>query len=258
MPTADATHSEDLHALVRSWTRSLRARNLSPKTVRTYGDSALQFAAHVSAHAPDVAPADLQRRHVEEFLADLAGRAAAATVSVRYRGLQQFFGWMVDEEEIARSPMERMRTPEVPEQPVPVVALADARELLAACEGKGFAERRDTAVIRLFLDTGMRLSELAGLTLNDLDLDLDVNVALVLGKGRRQRGRHRRLAPAPVPPHLRPRVAVGGRQRRRPDAPGRLALAADAQSLRRQRGGPARPRRPPPPGPRRPPVRCYR
>lgn len=48
-----------------------------------------------------------------------------------------------------------------------------------------FDDRRDTAIVRLFLDTGMRLSEMAGLTLSDIDLDADV--ALVLGKGRRPR-----------------------------------------------------------------------
>jgi site-specific recombinase XerC len=53
--------------------------------------------------------------------------------------------------------------------------------------GKDFDDRRDTAVIRLFLDTGMRLAELAGLSLDDHDLDLDQGVAVVAGKGRRPR-----------------------------------------------------------------------
>jgi site-specific recombinase XerC len=52
--------------------------------------------------------------------------------------------------------------------------------------GKGFDERRDNAIIRLFLDTGMRKSELAGLRVSDVDLDVD-QVAIVLGKGRRHR-----------------------------------------------------------------------
>ena len=51
--------------------------------------------------------------------------------------------------------------------------------------GRGFDDRRDTAIVRLFLDTGMRVSEMAGLSVADIDLDMDV--AVVLGKGRRPR-----------------------------------------------------------------------
>jgi integrase/recombinase XerC len=59
------------------------------------------------------------------------------------------------------------------------------RRLLAACAGKGFEARRDTAMIMLLLDTGARRAELVDLKLAHVDLDLDV--LLVLGKGRRER-----------------------------------------------------------------------
>ena len=59
------------------------------------------------------------------------------------------------------------------------------RRLLKTCVGRSFDERRDSAILRLFMDCGVRLSELAGLTLSDLDLD--INVVTVLGKGRRPR-----------------------------------------------------------------------
>ncbi len=51
--------------------------------------------------------------------------------------------------------------------------------------GRGFDDRRDTAIVRLFLDTGTRVSEMAGLSVADIDLDMDV--AVVLGKARRPR-----------------------------------------------------------------------
>jgi integrase len=57
--------------------------------------------------------------------------------------------------------------------------------LLAACSGKSFEERRDTAIIRLFVDTGMRRAESLGLRVADVDFDQDV--AVVLGKGSRPR-----------------------------------------------------------------------
>jgi integrase len=66
-----------------------------------------------------------------------------------------------------------------------VLSEADLIRLLKACDGTTFEERRDLAAILLLIDTGMRLGELAGLSLEDLDLDL--NVARVLGKGRQPR-----------------------------------------------------------------------
>jgi integrase len=73
----------------------------------------------------------------------------------------------------------------VPETSPDVVTEDEVRRLIAACEGRAVDDRRDAAIIRLFLDTGMRLSELAGLQVGDIDWD--ANVAIVLGKGRRQR-----------------------------------------------------------------------
>ena len=54
--------------------------------------------------------------------------------------------------------------------------------LLAACKGDAFEDLRDTAIIRLLLDTGLRRTELATLQLEDLDLD--VHTAYVAGHGR--------------------------------------------------------------------------
>jgi site-specific recombinase XerD len=168
--------------LVTSWLRSLRARNLAEKTVRTYADSARALLDH----SEEDTVADVSRQQVEEFLVDLAARFKPATVSVRYRALQQLFAWLADEDELDVSPMAKMRPPVVPEQPVSVLSLDQQKALIAACDGKAFVDRRDTAIIRLFLDTGMRLAELTNLRLDDLDLDVD-KVAMVMGKGRRAR-----------------------------------------------------------------------
>ena len=83
------------------------------------------------------------------------------------------------------SPFETMRPPTVPEQPVPVLDDATLTTLLRACAGNTFENRRDTAIVRLFLDTGMRASELMGLELDDVDREQ--SVAFVMGKGGRGR-----------------------------------------------------------------------
>ncbi len=62
-----------------------------------------------------------------------------------------FWRWALDEEEIDRNPMERMKPPRVPDKPVPMVADADFRKLLKASEGRDFTSRRNTALLLLTL-----------------------------------------------------------------------------------------------------------
>jgi integrase/recombinase XerC len=56
-----------------------------------------------------------------------------------------------------------MRPPNVPEQPVPVLAPDDLRRLLKVCDGKGLVARRASALLLVFIDTEARLAEVAGL-----------------------------------------------------------------------------------------------
>jgi site-specific recombinase XerC len=78
-----------------------------------------------------------------------------------------------------------MKPPAIPEQPILVLPDEALRRLFAACAGKDFEARRDTAMIMLLLDSGARRAELVGLQVEGLDFEHDV--ARVIGKGRRER-----------------------------------------------------------------------
>jgi site-specific recombinase XerC len=119
-------------------------------------------------------------------VADQLERWKPLTARNRYRGLQAFLKWAVAEGELDASPMAGMNPPQIPDEPPPVLTDEELRRLLKACEGRDFTDRRDAAILRLFLDTGVRVSEAAGIMLPG-DLDLDDQVVIVLGKGRRPR-----------------------------------------------------------------------
>jgi hypothetical protein len=72
--------------------------------------------------------------HVEGQGACIWGSLSPATVAKHHRSLQQLFKWLTDDGEIARSPMERMSPPSVPEQPVPILDDAALSALLRARE----------------------------------------------------------------------------------------------------------------------------
>jgi site-specific recombinase XerD len=175
----------DIRALARSWDRSLRALNRSSNTRDAYLESLAQFGDFLLRSNLPTEVSQLRREHVEAWLADLAERRAPSTVAARYKATRLFFAWCVEECECETSPMANMKPPPIPEIPVPIVDEDALKKLLKVCEGRDFTARRDMALVRLLIDSGLRRGELAGLVLEDLDLDQDVVV--VLGKGRRPR-----------------------------------------------------------------------
>jgi site-specific recombinase XerD len=181
----------DLSGLVISFQRHLRAANRSPATIETYSQSTHQLAAFLTERGMPTEAAKVRREHIEAFLEYLLDLHSPATANNRYRGLQQFFGWLLDEGEITDNPMARMKPPKIPDEGgISVLSPEELRALLKACEGSTFEDRRDTALVMTFLDTGARLAEIADLRLDSedgSDLDLDGGVVRVLGKGRRQR-----------------------------------------------------------------------
>jgi site-specific recombinase XerD len=176
----------DLPGLIRSFERHLRAANRSPRTIEKYTLAARQLTKFMAEHDGPVNAADIKRRDVEGYLSFLLERYKPGTALTRYQDLQQLFKWLVDEEEIDVSPMAKMTPPLLPEVPVPVLDEAQLKALLATCTSREFDDLRDQAILRLLIDTGMRVGECAGLELGHLDIDED-NVAVVLGKGRRPR-----------------------------------------------------------------------
>jgi site-specific recombinase XerD len=180
----------DVRTLARSWRLSLQA-NRSPNTIEVYGSALMRFTEHLIERGMPTEAERIMREHVESFLAQmLEDGAKPASVRNRFTGLQQFFKWAATEGEISESPMRNMTSPQVPENPPPVLSSDEIRALLATCRGQGFEDRRDAAIILMFIDAGLRLSELADLGWSEVepsDVDLDTRTLHVLGKGRRVR-----------------------------------------------------------------------
>lgn len=151
----------------------------------------------------------ITREHVEAFISDVltrrhadGGPYKATTAHQRFRGCQRFFNWLTEEGEIKVSPMARMKPPKLVETPPPVLRETELKKLIASVvRDTSFEGRRDLAIIRLLIDTGMRRAEIAGLryTPNDPDTN-DAHLpdprargaaryatVRVLGKGRKQR-----------------------------------------------------------------------
>lgn len=171
--------------LIPSWELSLVARGRSKRTIQGYTESALLLLRFLQDQGMTTAADKVVREHLEMFIADQLTRWKPATAVVRFKSLQQFFKWALEEREVTTNPMANMKSPSLPEVPVPIVDDTTLMALLKVCSGRSFDDRRDTALLRMFIDTGCRLSEIAYLKVDDVDLR--AGEITVMGKGSRER-----------------------------------------------------------------------
>jgi len=174
------------------FTDHLEATNAAPMTIRTYRIAVEQLGDYLRSMGMPNDPTQVTREHLVEWMRYLQRDKAeggqgltARTALQRYRSVSRLFIWMVDTDEMAESPMAKMKPPRVPEKMVPVIKPEDLRKLLRALSGTDFESRRDKAIVSLFIDTGLRIAEMAGINVDDIDME--ERQIVVMGKGRRTR-----------------------------------------------------------------------
>lgn len=182
---ATTTLAPDSLAILRESYALHLAATRAEKTSTIYLAAFDRFLDYLGAQGMPTSVRGVKREHIEAFVAERRSRVKPATVSVEFRALQQFWKWAEREDEIDRSPMDKLTPPPLPEVPVPVVSEDAFRRLLRTAEGKEFVDRRDTAILLFMYDTGVRRGEVAGLELDHVDLR--EREAYVTGKGARSR-----------------------------------------------------------------------
>jgi integrase/recombinase XerC len=165
-------------------------RNASAHTVRAYESDLSQFLKHVAAAAgvrrADLTPSHLDRLAIRSFLADLhkrglsrasaARKLAAARTFLRYLRRE---GLMDDDSgTLVPTPKREVRMPAH-------LSEEEMTRLLEAPPDDGPLGRRDRAILEVFYASGLRLSELVGLDLDDVNLS--AQMVRTLGKGGKQR-----------------------------------------------------------------------
>lgn len=175
----------DLHEMAQSFELSLHSLNRSQETITRYMRSIRQLRAWLVEHHRPTEITAVTTADVQGYIVGLLEKRAPKTANGYYGDLLQFFRWAETEGEIDRSPMATMRPPNVPEAPVALLSDDQVTALFSTCSGQGFRDRRDLAIMRLFFDGGVRLSELAGLDVGEVDLQM--RQVHIIGKGDRPR-----------------------------------------------------------------------
>lgn len=200
-------------------------RGLSPNTIRAYASDLARYLEWSSRAGFD--PLRLSHRQLRGYLAELdRARYARRTIARRLAAVRSFFAYLVTEGVVESDPSTVLSAPKQ-QRRLPRVVSDDAlTALLDAPDRSTPAGVRDASLLELLYATGMRVSELTGLTMSSVDLAQ--GQVVVLGKGSKERilPIHPRAAALlhAYATEARPRLA-------RPDSPSALFLSTRGRAL---------------------------
>jgi integrase/recombinase XerC len=164
--------------------------NASVHTVRAYDSDLTQYLAFLATHLgrriSDLRVTDLDHLTARAFLTELARRGQTkASAARKISAIRAFGRYLRREGLLEQDPAALVGTPKR-EQRIPAhLAVDEMSKLLATPDASHPLGRRDRAILELFYASGLRLSELVGLDLDDVNLS--GRVVRVLGKGRKER-----------------------------------------------------------------------
>ena len=180
-----------MHTHLRSFLEYLRLnRNASARTVRAYESDLRQFLSYLERRlerpADQITPRELDHHAIRGFMGVLYDRGNGRASSARRLAAIRSFGrYLRREQEIDQEPGALVATPKQ-ELKIPArLEIPEVEALLAGPDVTTPLGRRDRAILELFYASGLRLSELVGLDLEDVNLGS--RLVRVLGKGGKER-----------------------------------------------------------------------
>ena len=165
-------------------------RHVSPHTVRAYDSDVSQYLAFVASEAgkkmSELGPADLDMQSVRAHLGELnkAGKARSS-VARKLSGLRTFIKYLRREEVMAHDPAAMAVAPKRDHTIPTHLSEPEMARLIESPDTGDPLGRRDRAILELFYASGLRLSELVAIDLEDLNLS--ERMVRVMGKGGKER-----------------------------------------------------------------------
>jgi integrase/recombinase XerC len=171
-----------VHGLIARFERHLvDERNASPHTVRGY----LNDLRGLEAYLGDVPLDAVTHVQIRGHLGVLAVDHAASSRARKLASIKAFYRYLHERKLVAANPARRLKAPRLPERLPKVLPVDEVFALLEAPKNETVLGLRDRAILAVTYGAGLRISELCGLSLDDLDRR--GRVVRVMGKGRKER-----------------------------------------------------------------------
>jgi integrase/recombinase XerC len=164
--------------------RALEGQNFSPKTLRAYGDDLTQFLTFVEKNRVDFdTPTRFDRADIEGFMQYLAAQRRTGVTRVRkLAAIRKFFTFLEENKILAANPANTVKGARREEKEPNILFKEQYKALLYEASD----HIRDYAIIQTFLQTGIRLSELVNLRVEDIDFEHRI-LTVRQGKGKKDR-----------------------------------------------------------------------
>lgn len=187
-PYTARCYSADLKQFVEFLSEQLRRPVVGDAEQRAYEQRARGEASPAGGTSATVTEAICQADSelIRRFLEHLDGHQySSATLARKIATLRSFYKWAVRMRLAGANPMVEIRTPRQAKRLPKAITIEQVEQLLSAPEDKDVLGTRDRAILQTLYSTGLRVSELVGLTF--ADVDFEQRVLRVQGKGNKQR-----------------------------------------------------------------------
>lgn len=185
----------NLQNLIQGFRLSCQTEGKSPKAIEWYTGFLLRFDQFLHQRDFPNGIREINRNHIREFIKYLQNEAktprtneflSSATVQGYVRTLKAFFSWVAREEYLESNPMSRIPVPRASTKIVNTFTEDQIAKLSDVCRDSNGNGYRNLTIILLLLDSGIRVSELVGINLDDINLE-EGNIKIRRGKGNRER-----------------------------------------------------------------------
>ncbi len=162
-------------------------KRYSPHTIKSYSTDLEQFTKFLSIEFEVKSVKEVEFQLVRSWIAELLNNnISARSVNRKITTLKTYFRFLIKEDIIKESPMQKIISPKTAKRLPVFVEEIKMDQLFNEIDfGEGFLGKRDRLILELFYFTGMRLSEL--INLKNTDVDFSNSTILVLGKRNKER-----------------------------------------------------------------------
>ena len=172
---------------IEAFLNERKAQNLAEGTLRYYRDSLLPFLRYLDEieikFISQIVPSTIR-----DYLLLLSERGHNdGGVHGYYRAIKAFLKWYWDELDLeTKNPIDKVKAPKVAIEPIQGISRDDFEKLIKECSKNDFYGERDTTILLILLDTGVRATELCNINIDDINL-ADSSILIKQGKGRKPR-----------------------------------------------------------------------
>lgn len=160
-------------------------KGLSENTLESYGRDLKKFLLFIESRGITSAR-EIRYGDILDFLTHSREEGLTATTIVRSMvSVKQFFRYLLSEKVLSEDPTAHIKTPKMKKAIPGVISLDDVESILGAPDESTPEGLRDAAMLEILYATGIRVSELIGLKLNDVNFEL--GFVVVYGKGSKER-----------------------------------------------------------------------